>query len=71
MQKGSLSLILFVGLSYWIWVFAAVPRAEVESAAESECVKCHTDAKGLIRLGWEVEKIKGKPVSSAEIEGEG
>jgi hypothetical protein len=52
-------------------VLAAVPRAEVESAKESECVKCHTNVKGLIRLGWEVEKIKGKPASSAETEGEG
>ena len=38
---------------------------------DSECVRCHTDVKGLIRLGWEVEKIKPKAGQSAEISGEG
>jgi len=37
----------------------------------STCVQCHTDVKGLIRLGWEVEKVRGKPKVSAENEGEG
>jgi hypothetical protein len=37
----------------------------------STCVQCHTDVKKLIRLGWEVEKVRGKPKISAENEGEG
>lgn len=37
----------------------------------STCVQCHTDVKKLIRLGWEVEKVRGKPRVSAENEGEG
>ena len=37
----------------------------------STCVQCHTDVKKLIRLGWEVEKVRGKPKLSAENEGEG
>jgi hypothetical protein len=38
---------------------------------DSTCVQCHTDVKKLIRLGWEVEKVRGKPEVSAENEGEG
>lgn len=37
----------------------------------SECVQCHTDVKKLIRLSWEVEKVRGKPKLSAENAGEG
>ena len=37
----------------------------------STCVQCHTDVKKLIRLGWKVEKVRGKPRVSAENEGEG
>ena len=40
-------------------------------AAQSECVKCHTNLKALIRLCWEVEKIKPRPPQSAETSGEG
>ena len=38
--------------------------------AESQCISCHTDVKGLIKLGWEVEKVKPKK-KSAETAGEG
>jgi hypothetical protein len=37
----------------------------------SECVRCHTNVKGLIRLGWEVEKVKPKAGKSAQTSGEG
>lgn len=37
----------------------------------SGCVTCHTDVKKLIRLGWEVERVRGKAPVSAETEGEG
>jgi hypothetical protein len=42
-----------------------------QSVPVSTCVQCHTDVKKLIRLGWEVEKVRGKPKISTENEGEG
>ena len=48
------------------------PRLLVgEPLPASTCVQCHTDVKKLIRLGWEVEKVRGKVKVSAENEGEG
>jgi hypothetical protein len=38
---------------------------------QSQCVICHTDVKRLIRLGWEIEKLRPKKKASAEISGEG
>lgn len=64
------------GLSVWAPLVAlgvlslASPLASQE-APTSTCVQCHTDVKKLIRLGWEVEKVRGKPQLSAENEGEG
>jgi hypothetical protein len=43
----------------------------VDASAESQCVRCHTRVKGLIRLSWSVEKLRPKPVRSAETSGEG
>jgi hypothetical protein len=71
MQRSIRWLIGFGVLWLSVWGFSGIPRAGLESDSESECVKCHTDVKGLIRLGWEVEKVKGKPAASAETEGEG
>ncbi len=46
--------------------------AKAETAeAKSECITCHTDVNKLIRLGWEIEKIRPKPGKSAETSGEG
>jgi hypothetical protein len=42
-----------------------------EETPTSTCVQCHSDVKKLIRLSWEVEKVRGKPKVSAENEGEG
>lgn len=42
-----------------------------EQATESQCAICHTDAKKLIRLSWEIEKIRPKAEKSAETSGEG
>jgi hypothetical protein len=39
--------------------------------SDSQCVQCHTNVKGLIRLSWEVEKVKPKVGRSAETSGEG
>jgi hypothetical protein len=47
-------------------------KKEVEvGKSESQCVVCHTDVKKLIRLSWEVEKIRPKQGQSAETSGEG
>ncbi|RLB83344.1 MAG: hypothetical protein DRH17_02885 [Deltaproteobacteria bacterium] len=42
-----------------------------EASAKNECVGCHTNVKKLIRLSWEIEKIRPKPDKSAETAGEG
>ncbi len=52
-------------------LFASMPKAPSFASETSQCVQCHTNVKKLIRLGWEVEKEKGKPRVSQEIEGEG
>ena len=39
--------------------------------SESQCVVCHTNVKKLIRLSWEIEKIRPKQSKSAETSGEG
>ena len=52
-------------------VFLPVRPASAQEAPASSCVTCHTDVKKLIRLGWEVEKVRGKARVSAENEGEG
>ncbi|MBN2139756.1 MAG: hypothetical protein JW718_02005 [Desulfovibrionaceae bacterium] len=49
---------------------AAPLRAESPAPAQSQCVQCHTQLKPLIRLTWEVEKIRPK-LKSAETAGEG
>ena len=50
---------------------ACAVENRVDSAAASQCVRCHTRVKGLIRLSWAVEKLRPKPVRSAETSGEG
>jgi len=39
--------------------------------SSSQCVNCHTNVSKLIRLSWEIEKIRPKPGKSAETSGEG
>ena len=50
---------------------ASEPAAPPNSGEVNGCVACHTDVKKLIRLSWEVEKVRGKPKTSALTEGEG
>ena len=45
-------------------------KPEVDES-ESQCVVCHTDVKKLIRLSWEIEKIRPEQGKSAETSGEG
>jgi hypothetical protein len=58
----SLAVVIFLSL---VW-----PAGSQESQT-SQCIECHTDVKKLIRLGWEVEKVRGKAAVSEETEGEG
>jgi hypothetical protein len=57
---------LFVG-THITQAFAVIKKA----SPRSECVRCHTNVKKLIRLGWEVEKVKPKQAKSKETSGEG
>jgi len=38
---------------------------------KSQCINCHTNLKQLIRLCWEVEKIKPTVQASDQTSGEG
>jgi hypothetical protein len=71
MQRTIGWLILSGALFFGISALSDKPQATADSVNENECVKCHTNVKGLIRLGWEIEKVKGKPIESREIAGEG
>ena len=68
MQRAGLRVGAFFSAMV-VFIFVA-PLAGREMPT-SECVQCHTDVKKLIRLSWEVEKVRGKPQLSAENEGEG
>jgi hypothetical protein len=54
-------------------LFFVFPKISIDQAiaTQSQCVACHANLKKLIRLCWEVEKIKPKPPQSAETSGEG
>ena len=55
-----------------VFLIALVSKTSMTGeATESQCVKCHTDAKKLIRISWEIEKIRPKPEKSALTAGEG
>ena len=64
------------GLPRWalataVAVFSLAMPLAAQQTPPDQCVQCHTDVKKLIRLSWEVEKVRGKPKVSAENEGEG
>lgn len=71
MQRAIGWLILSGALIFGISPFSDQPQANADSVNKNECIKCHTNVKRLIRLGWEIEKVKGKPTTSREIAGEG
>ncbi len=72
-SKGSkVCLMKKIAFILLLTILLASMRIAAPFASEtSQCVQCHTNVKKLIRLGWEVEKEKGKPLVSQEIEGEG
>ena len=53
-----------------LFVFSSVATLHA-SQSPSQCIQCHTNLKKLIRLCWEVEKIKPQAKGSAETSGEG
>jgi hypothetical protein len=62
------TLVLFLAnLMIAGWLSAALAT----EVTESECIRCHTNVKGLIRLSWDVEKVKPAKPKSAETSGEG
>ncbi|MDJ0782408.1 MAG: hypothetical protein QNJ22_10575 [Desulfosarcinaceae bacterium] len=67
-MKGIWVALVVVVVTGWVW--SAAPDGSYGSGS-SGCIACHTDVKQLIRLSWEVEKIRGKPTVSALTEGEG
>lgn len=74
-MKGINKLVLVcVFVVFWLGLFVGLTPNNCmteEVKAENQCVVCHTDVKKLIRLSWEIEKIRPKPVKSAETSGEG
>lgn len=51
-----------------LFLFTTMVAAQEE---KSQCVNCHSELKQLIRLCWEVEKIRPRPPASEENSGEG
>ena len=48
-----------------------VCSSDAVKSTSNQCVACHTRLKPLIRLCWEVEKVKPATKASAENAGEG
>ncbi len=64
--KISLAGLVLVFLVLFFWA-ATVSAQE----GKNQCVNCHSELKKLIRLCWEVEKIRPRPPASKENSGEG
>ena len=63
--------IRFVNQSLFLLCFLLTACPVSAGSGQSQCIACHTDLKKLIRLCWEVEKIKPPPPASEENYGEG
>ncbi|MGD8774586.1 MAG: hypothetical protein PVF76_06365 [Syntrophobacterales bacterium] len=64
-------LALCVLVSFCAWGLTLTETEAEVGKPESQCVVCHTNVKKLIRLSWEIEKIRPKQGASAETSGEG
>lgn len=64
-KQISLNVIVLVSL-----IFSPIFFVQA-SENQSQCIRCHTNLKSLIRLCWEVEKTKPKAKGSSETSGEG
>ena len=70
MRRAALGHLLSVVLLLTVWSTAAAPAAAADLDS-NQCVACHTNLKPLIRLSWEVEKVKPALKTSTENAGEG
>ena len=64
-------LTLILAVAAGLVLCLARPVVPGAGTAQSQCAGCHSDLKRLIRLCWEVEKIRPKAGPSAENAGEG
>jgi len=72
MQKGkTLIFVSFVLLSLFLMRLTPIVSSAGTITTDSECINCHTNVSKLIRLGWEIEKIRPKPAKSAKTSGDG
>ncbi|MGD8254221.1 MAG: hypothetical protein PVH34_10455 [Syntrophobacterales bacterium] len=58
-------------VSFSAWSLTLAEQEPEVDTSESQCVVCHTNVKKLIRLSWDIEKIRPKQGKSAETSGEG
>ena len=65
------AIAIFVLMSYSACGLTLAEKESEVGDSESQCVVCHTNVKKLIRLSWEIEKIRPKQGKSAETSGEG
>ncbi len=65
-KKKILPLIFAFG-----FIAAIISPASFSQEPSSQCIQCHTNLKKLIRLCWEVEKLKPRKGQSSETTGEG
>lgn len=62
---------VFLFISVMVFVISSNAYSDEGSIEKSQCIACHCNLKKLIRLCWEVEKIKPRPKASEETSGEG
>lgn len=74
-SRGTKNLVLLMCCCLFaaIFLISLTPRISLEEeiTTESQCVICHTDLSKIIRLSWQIEKIRPMPGKSAETSGEG
>jgi hypothetical protein len=77
-EEGDMNIpLFFIAGAVSVLISPAAPHLDAQDSpratppVQSTCIACHTDVKGLIRLSWEVEKIRPKQAQSAETSGEG
>ena len=68
-KRHRTGLIVVFGIAAFLGPARGYAKPE-GAQAKSECIACHTDMEELIRLSWEIEKIRLKPGKSAETSGE-
>ena len=70
MRRAAFHHLLSAILPLTVLLALAAP-VDAADGDTNQCVACHTNLKPLIRLSWEVEKVKPELKKSAENAGEG